>query len=447
MAHVANLTVDNTKVAANATDFPVYVDLSDMNATFWSTVANGGGDIRIFKSDGTTELAREVVSCDTSGETGELHFKYTGTLSSSVDTEIQIHADGSSSDYAVGATYGRNNVWSGYDGVWHTNESSGTRYSATGSNNFTDNNTVTSATGKVGTSASFASANEEYLSGVFADLNAYGTGSFSISMWINLIDVTSVSLFRNWYTTNQTPNNVQYNTGVVSGQLNHFIYQQNKTAPESTSLDGSSTISTNTWYNVVLVRESNVSKFYLNASIDGTSASNNINVTKSGNTTTIGGALPEDISYTNGKIDEVKIIGSALSADWITTEYNNQNSPSTFYTATAPGITFSITDTLSLSETSTNLRGLITTTSESLSVSETISALKGISFTILDTLGLVETFTSTRTRLFNIAESLGLIEIKAYVQKKWSNISKSTVATVTNGVKTAVSVITNTPKS
>ena len=94
MAHVANLTVDNTKVAANATDFPVYVDLSDMNATFWSTVANGGGDIRIFKSDGTTELAREVVSCDTSGETGELHFKYTGTLSSSVDTEIQIHADG-----------------------------------------------------------------------------------------------------------------------------------------------------------------------------------------------------------------------------------------------------------------------------------------------------------------------------------------------------------------
>jgi hypothetical protein len=111
------------------------------------------------------------------------------------------------------------------------------------------------------------------------------------------------------------------------------------------------------------------------------------------------------------------------------------------------GAEFIIAETLSLSETSTNLRGLVSTTTESLSLSETITALKGISFTIAESLGLVESYAFLRTRLFVIAYSLGLIEVKAYVQKKWSNVAKSTVATVTNGVKTAVSVITNRPKS
>jgi hypothetical protein len=33
-----------------------------------------------------------------------------------------------------------------------------------------------------------------------------------------------------------------------------------------------------------------------------------------------------------GAIDEVHISNVALSNDWIKTEYNNQNSPGTFYT-------------------------------------------------------------------------------------------------------------------
>jgi hypothetical protein len=37
------------------------------------------------------------------------------------------------------------------------------------------------------------------------------------------------------------------------------------------------------------------------------------------------------ISYMLGTIDEVRISDSARSLSWITTEYNNQNSPSTFH--------------------------------------------------------------------------------------------------------------------
>jgi hypothetical protein len=33
----------------------------------------------------------------------------------------------------------------------------------------------------------------------------------------------------------------------------------------------------------------------------------------------------------NGIIDEVRVLSAALSSGWILTEYNNQNSPSSFY--------------------------------------------------------------------------------------------------------------------
>ena len=36
--------------------------------------------------------------------------------------------------------------------------------------------------------------------------------------------------------------------------------------------------------------------------------------------------------YFNGSLDEVRISNTVRSADWIATEYNNQSSPSAFYT-------------------------------------------------------------------------------------------------------------------
>ena len=451
MAYVANLTIDHTEVAANATDFPVYVDLSDMNADFWSTVANGGGDIRIFKSDGTTELAREVVSCDTSGETGELHFKYTGTLSSSVDTEIQIHADGSSSDYAVGATYGRNNVWSDYFAVFHG--------SATNSVGSTNNGTLsgtTTTTGKIGDAISFDASANNYLqvqtSGAVDWLNGFGTTDKTIQSWLKPSSVTVTNGYTPLLYNNDSDNAPRVRVFLYEDDMNFEVRDNaNNLALAEWSAGG-----TTSWQMVHSTWDvsSDTTTIFVDATQRGTGSGSigTINQFSSAEyltfgATNIGGAINSLTDINDLELNEIRLINSVLSADWITTEYNNQNSPSTFYTISDAGETFTISESLSLSETSTNLRGLVSTTNESLSVSETISALKGISFTIAESLGLVESYAFLRTRLFTIAESLNVVEIKATVQKKWSNISKSTVATVTNGVKTAVSVITNTPKS
>jgi hypothetical protein len=39
--------------------------------------------------------------------------------------------------------------------------------------------------------------------------------------------------------------------------------------------------------------------------------------------------------YYDGLLDEVRISTTVRSADWVATEYNNQSSPSTFYTVGA----------------------------------------------------------------------------------------------------------------
>jgi hypothetical protein len=36
-------------------------------------------------------------------------------------------------------------------------------------------------------------------------------------------------------------------------------------------------------------------------------------------------------TFFNGTLDEIRISNTARSADWLKTEYNNQSSPSTFY--------------------------------------------------------------------------------------------------------------------
>jgi len=341
MAHVANVKIDNTKVAGDLTDFPVYVNLADLPSTFWDTVANGGGDIRVFKSDGTTELPREVVSCDTSTETGELHFKYTGTLSGSTDTEVQIHADGTSADYAVTDTYGRNNVWTGYKAVYHLNT---TNDSTSNGKNLTTAGTVSSATGKIGGGAS-------------ADWNATNHYRNTALLGSNL--GTSNASFSCWFKKASAPTNDFTPTIMRLGDRIYVVATKTTGRAKFLTFDGVSgytetgsvtDICDDSWHHLVGVRNGTNVAIY----VDGSLSSDNTDTVRSisGDEFNIG--TTRNATYDNlgnATIDETRVLTSALSSDWITTEYNNQSDTSTFYTAKEPVInidapTLEITATL-----------------------------------------------------------------------------------------------------
>src|SRR5688572_29665368 len=67
---------------------------------------------------------------------------------------------------------------------WRLEETSDTRFDAHSTNHLTDNNTVASATGKLGTAASFTAANQESLA--IADNAALSMGDldFTLAGWV-----------------------------------------------------------------------------------------------------------------------------------------------------------------------------------------------------------------------------------------------------------------------
>lgn len=331
-------TVTAAKVAATLTDYPSYIDLSEMPASFWSTVTNGGGDIRCYSDEAlTTELAREVVSCDTATDTGELHVKIPSLTTSTV---IYITVDGTSTEPAVGSTYGRNAVWSDYAAVYHFQSD------ASDSSGNQSDGTVTGATNgadKIGNGYDFDGTDDEIDFGRITELESQG--AYTLSAWHSTDLGTDAHLWGSSlgagssnsqaYYENTSPTDIYF---AVSSINNRLVYPTtDMTADQKHYLqqvfDGS------------LSGNSNRLKVYLdgvNKTADGSFVGTIESTSGSDTRNFVIGRNPNGTNFPlNGTFDELRIIQSALSADWISTEYNNQDSPSTFWTlAEAGGATF-----------------------------------------------------------------------------------------------------------
>ena len=333
MTSVANVTIQSSQVTADLTDFPLLVDLSDMPAGFWSTVASSGGDIRVFKSDGTTELPREVVSIDTVANTGELWVKYAGTLSGSIDTTIQIHADGVSSDYAVTATYGRNNVWSNYVAVYHgdsTDDATGKggTLSATGTAS-----SVGSVTAKIGTAFDISGPSG------FGTTTAGGAlvagGASTVQTWLRK---TASAIGGNDFSERL----VQYYNSAESDSHQTHVDREAKffTATlggnTQTEAAGGVAIVLNEWASLhsVFDQAAGIVTHYRNGVQD--TQITGYTDTSEANSTIFIGAQPGAENGIKGQFDEARVSDTGLSSTWVRTEYNNQSSPNTFYLASTP---------------------------------------------------------------------------------------------------------------
>ena len=72
---------------------------------------------------------------------------------------------------------------------------------------------------------------------------------------------------------------------------------------------------------------------YINGAVDSTTGSGNITIGSGSKDIGIGQSFISGYEgYFDGLIDEARFSSTARSADWITTEYNNQNRLSTIYT-------------------------------------------------------------------------------------------------------------------
>jgi RHS repeat-associated protein len=327
------VTIPSGEVSSDLTDFPIYVDLSHLPSGFHDNVKTDGGDIRVTRSDGTTELSREVTNYNPSTDTGELHVRYAGTLYSAQDNELYIYYGNSAvSDYASTDTYGSEAVWADYNFASHEGGIS----DVTGTHSPSNNGTTQSTDAKVGsTSRDYERSSSQYIT--LSDSTSLDlTGDFTLDAWVKFEDLSQAAyFFWSHYQAANSFTDFYYNKG--SGKI--FI---------SSIYNGSwgwsgyvpYTFSTGTWYHIVFKGKAGggtVDDFgvYVNGTDLGDitldvgsffnawgNQSGSIHIGRQGNAS----------NYMDGLFDEFRLRSNVLSASWITAEYSNQGDPSNFYT-------------------------------------------------------------------------------------------------------------------
>jgi hypothetical protein len=155
-AYRKKMTIQGSKVTGPLTDFPVLV--SRVDTDLQSDAQTGGPDILFTSWDGTTKLPHEIewFNKQSGSFTGWVKVP---SLTSGTDTVLYVYYSNPGASNQQDPT----GVWTnGFAGVWHLNESSGTRYDSTSNNNdLTDWNTVARGAGLIAGGAAIVRTNTE----------------------------------------------------------------------------------------------------------------------------------------------------------------------------------------------------------------------------------------------------------------------------------------------
>jgi hypothetical protein len=316
------IVVDPLQVPVELTDFPVYVDLSQLDSSFFDDVAAGGTDIFVYDGSRTIKLPRELVYIDTGLDQGELWFR-APKLYADRDTVFYILYDSLETDANDPS------VWSnGYLGVYHLHNNffDSTTHAHT-ANNFETLNQVA----KIGNGREFDGINDR-IDIPFPDIvKRDGT----VSVWIR-------PYFWN-YTDPQTIFDATlppkpFFFDIEAGGVLRFKIQDSGGNPYEVTNDvhlftlGSWHHLTGTWRykadpgDTLITPAANL---YLDG--DFIEQSGNVLSTKPVLDSPYIGHTRADFETTGklyGVIDEIQISDIRRSSGWVRTEYNNQNDPS-----------------------------------------------------------------------------------------------------------------------
>jgi hypothetical protein len=147
-----------------------------------------------------------------------------------------------------------------------------------------------------------------------------GAGDSTISAWIYINSYASAAAVYDKGASGTR----DYSFFVTSETSGHIAYGNSG----DSSWTGTG-FTTGMWHYLTVTQTGGTATVYLDGVQNFTKA-----VIVAANTTaslSLGGNPSTGGSYWNGKIDEFRISGTIRSTDWMTTEYNNQYNPSSFY--------------------------------------------------------------------------------------------------------------------
>lgn len=317
------VTVNVGQVPSTQADFPMLVSFTDNRFKSSPTghVQNSSGfDIRPYSDTGLTlPLTYELERYNSS--TGEviMWVKVPSISSSTTPIYLAYGDSGLNSDGSSTSTWSNN-----FTTVYHLKDGTTLNLndSTSGALTLSNFNTVTPATGQIDGAAGFVSTSTQYL----GDPTIPIAVALTYSVWVN------GTTFPNDYNGVVTRGQSGIDSSGIFVKSNGKIYCIVSRSSGASSYDGtgSHTLVAGNWYYLVITYDSTNGLIgYVNAASDGTAAPNG-GANTSVVATSIGRQRSTASRYWNGTIDEVRVSSVARSADWITTEYNNQLAPTTF---------------------------------------------------------------------------------------------------------------------
>jgi len=213
---------------------------------------------------------------------------------------------------------------------WTLEETSGARIDQHGTNDLTDNNTVSYGTGINSNGADFEATNNESLS--ITDGSQTGldfTGDFAQSYWVNFESLADHTFSVKGYNTGSQR---QWTFRYINGTTD-LEFQSSNSCSGGAGVTVDWSPSTSTWYNVVINIDSVASEidFYVNGSQVGTTQTIQSPICNGTETFYMGIWFDSGTPYyaQDGIMDEVAFWSRKLTTDEITTLYNGGTG--TFY--------------------------------------------------------------------------------------------------------------------
>lgn len=310
----AKLEPASGKVTGTNSNMPLLVTPSAITNVGTITLAEAQS-VRFYSDEAkTTELAREVVSAD------EIHVKVSSVTST---TDVFMDWDGVRSDYAVTDTYGRNAVWSAYGGVWHLNGNSND--STANANNGTDTS-VTYVSGKIGQAASG--------NGTTTEIDFGGGASIQTITDMSVSAIIKMDSIADSYYFSQSKNSSPFGRWILfANSLSKLGVSFLRSNGSQYIASSTTSYTTGTPYIVHATISGTAIRIYVNGVHEGSATFSGIRSSTTGNITLFQRDV-DGVVDTPGDIDEPRYIKVALSADWIATEYQNQNDNGAFWVAT-----------------------------------------------------------------------------------------------------------------
>lgn len=320
------ITIDHAKVDGDQTDFPMLVKLAT-DDELAAHAQNDGDDILFTSDDEISKLDHELIKFD--GDTGELIvWVEIPTLDADADIDIYMYYGNADCE----AQQNVNGTWnSGYKGVWHLDEASGGANAILDSTisvaHLTDvNSPAFGVAAKINVGIDLELNNIQYLQGTYDALKI--PGNLTAEIWIK---AESIPVSQAWILCGEgSPGGYGW-ISMMSWEGGHPLKVWRKCGAEYPYVISPDATSAGIWYHIVWIwdDDNNQEYLYVNGVQKGSAANTQTTDAPSGKV--LIGYSPAAAEPFDGIVEEARISNVARPITYPLTCFNNQNSPSTFY--------------------------------------------------------------------------------------------------------------------